>query len=209
MAERPNRKGLAVTLAAVLVLLALGFVFRERLVSLWVGATEATEASPEVAAEAQAKLDELRPGGDPVRLSAVELTSLLRYRAPAATQQILRDPAVRITGDTLHLTGMVPTDRLPSDPNLDRIRLLLPDTAKLEVRGTLEARTPGRAALEVRGIEFAGIPIPARFIPGILQRVVRSDEPARDPAAVEFRLPPRVGSARLSDGYLVLTPVPE
>jgi hypothetical protein len=206
MAERSGRTGAIVALAVVVLLLAVGFVFRERILGMWGGRAEPVAASPEVAAAAQAKLDGLTQGGDSVTLSGVEITSLLRYRAPAAALEMIREPAVEIAGDTLLLTGMVPTDRLPPDPNLEKIRMLLPDTAKLAVKGTLTGRGPGEAALELQGVEFAGVPIPARYFPSILEKLGRHDEPGLDPSAVGVHLPPRVADARLSGGYLVLTP---
>jgi hypothetical protein len=111
MAERSRGVGAVVALVVLVGLLAVGYLFRDRLLG---GGLEPTEASPEVAAAAEAKLEQLRAGGDSVRLSGVEITSLLRYRAPAAALEMVHDPAVVIAGDTIRLTGRVPTDRLPS-----------------------------------------------------------------------------------------------
>jgi hypothetical protein len=58
-------------------------------------------------------------------------------------------------------------------------------------------------------VEFAGVPIPPRYYPVILERLGRKDEPGLDPSAIGFHLPPQVAGARLSDGYLVLTSAPE
>jgi hypothetical protein len=206
MAERSRGVGVVVALVVLVALLAVGYLFRDRLLG---GTHEPTEASPEVAAAAEAKLQQLRAGGDSVRLSGVEITSLLRYRAPAAALEMVHDPAVEIAGDTIRLTGRVPTDRLPSNADLEKIRLLLPDTANLVVRGTLQSRAPGEAALQLQGVEFAGVPIPPRYYPVILERLGRREEPGLDPRSVGFRLPPSVAGARLSDGYLVLTSAPE
>jgi hypothetical protein len=195
-----------VALVVLAGLLALGYVYRDRLLG---GGSEPTEASPEVAAAAQAKLEQLRAGGDSVRLSGVEITSLLRYRAPAAALEMVHDPTVEISGDTLRLTGRVPTDRLPSNADLEKIRLLLPDTAKLVVRGTIRSRAPGEAELRLQGVEFASVPIPPRYYPVILDRLGRREEPGLDPGAIGLHLPPQVTGARLSDGYLVLTSAPE
>jgi hypothetical protein len=205
MAEKSNRTGAVVALLAVVALIVIGFVYRDRLLARWAGSSEATAASPEVAAAAQAKLERLSVGGDSVRLSGVEITSLLRYRAPAAALEMVHDPSVEMAGDTLRLTGMIPTDRLPADPNLDKIRPLLPDTAKVVVRGTLEPRGPGETALRLQGVEFAGVPIPARYYGAILRKLGRDDEPGLDPAAVGLHLPDRVTGARISDGFLILT----
>lgn len=204
MAKRSNPVGPILALLAVVALIALGYLFRDQLLARW-GGDEPTLASPEVAAAAQTKLDQLAAGADSVRLSSVELTSLLRYRSPPEALQMVNEPTVEITADSLRLTGMVPTDRLPSDPNLDKIRLLLPDTAKLVVQGTLLDRGPGRAALQLDGVEFAGVPIPPRYFSSILTRLGRREEAGLEPNAVGLHLPPRVSAVHLSDGYLVLT----
>jgi hypothetical protein len=206
MSRRSGGSGAVIALLIVAILAGVGYMYRDQVMALWGGSENATEASPEVAAEAQEKLDQLRAGGDSVRLSGVEITSLLRYRSPAAMLQMIHDPTVQIVGDTLRLTGMVPTDRLPADPNLDRIRLLLPDTAKVSVRGTLQASGGGEAAFGVEGVEFAGVPIPPRYYSMMLERLGRRDRPGLDPGAVSFRLPARVATARVADGFLVLTP---
>lgn len=206
MGKRTGWSGAIVALLIVAGLVGLGYTFRDQLLALRGGSESATEASPEVAAEAQEKLDQLRVGGDSIRLTGVEITSLLRYRSPAAMLQMIHDPAVQIVGDTLRLTGMVPTDRLPSDPNLDKIRILLPDTAKIMVRGTLQASGVGEAAFGVEGVEFAGVPIPPRYYSVMLERLGRRDRPGLDPGAVSFKLPPRVSTAHVADGFLVLTP---
>jgi hypothetical protein len=204
MAER-SRRGWVGGLIVVLLLLGAAWWFRDDLLALG-GRGEATAVSPEAAAAAEAKLQQLRTSGETARLSSVELTSLIRYRAPASALETLHDPSVRMSGDTIQLNGRIPTDRLPAHPDLDRIRSFLPDTAPLEIRGELEPLGSGRAALEIYSVEFAGVPIPPKYFPTMLERLGRQPEAGLGPSAVALSLPPGVGAARVEAGQLVLSP---
>jgi hypothetical protein len=205
MAER-SRAGILGGVLIVLVLLAgAAWWFRGDLLRL-LATPEATEVSPEAAAAAEAKLERLRSEGEPARLSSVELTSLIRYRAPAAALETLHEPSVRMSGDTIRLSGRIPTDRLPSHPDLDKVRPFLPDTAPLVIQGQVEPLGAGRAALDIRSVQFAGVPIPPSYYPAMLERLGRKPEPGLPPAAVAVTLPPGVGAARVEEGHLVLSP---
>ena len=190
----------------VLLLLAGGAAwwFRDSLPFL--DRDERIEVSPEAAAVAREKLERLRSGGETVRLSGVELSSMMRYGSPEWTPVGLRDPEVRMSGDTMVVGAIIPTDRIPSHPDLDRVRSLLPDSARLEVTGNVRPLGAGRAALAVHQVEFAGIPIPERYYPPMLERLGRSDEPELAPTEMALPLPPGVSQVRVEDGYLLLIP---
>lgn len=208
MRKRPGGRLAGGVLVALLALAGLGWWYRGELAGL-LGLEEAPlEVSAEAAASAEVKIRRIQTEGDTVRLSPVELTSLLRFRAPASALQTLNEPEVAMSGDTLRLSGKLATDRLPSHPELDRVRLLLPDTARLVVTGGLRTYGHGGTALVIEGVEFAGIPIPRRYYPTVLQRVGRRAEAGLEENAVGVRLPPAVRSARVEDGFLVLTPAP-
>lgn len=193
------------TLLLILLLGAGGvWWFRDSLP--FVGRDGTVEVSRQAADDAAEKLEGLRPGAAPVRLSSAELSSLLRYRAPAWAPARLRDPAVRITGDTLYISAMIPTDDIPSHPDLDRVRGLLPDSARVEVAGSVRSIGGSRAALAVRQVEFAGIPIPERYYPPMLDRLGRRDVPGLAPEEMALPLPPGVREVRVEDDYLILFP---
>lgn len=170
------------------------------------GQREAVNVSPEAAADAQAKLAQLNAGPDEVRLNSVEVTSLLRYGDEDWTPRSIRDPEVNMRGDTVIVSALIPTSGIPSHPDLDRVRAFLPDTARIEVEGSVRMVDTGRAALAVREVEFASIPIPERYYPPMLEQLGRGAAPGL--AAIEMPLPlPRgVSQVRVEDGYLVLTP---
>jgi hypothetical protein len=186
----------------LLLLLPLAFVWwRYRS-----GEPVPTQVSPEAAALAETKLKRLQAEKEAVQLSEVELASLMRYRAPGWAEGMVRRPSVSFAGDTVQVSGMVPTDRLPDNPELNQVRGLLPDSARVDVTGTLQPLEPGRVALEVSEVTLQGIPIPRRYYPPVLQRLGRRDEPGLSPTALPIRLPQGVREARIQTGHLVLTP---
>lgn len=203
-----TKRGRGIAAGSVVLLLALlaaGWWFRHDIVGALLGPPEPVEVSPEVADAAEAKLRRLEQGEE-ARLSSIELSSLLRYRAQDWSAGALRDPGVRMSGEDVTITGIVPTDRLPSHPDLNAVRAFLPDSAAIKVHGRVAGIGGGRAAFEIRSVEFAGLPIPERYFSDVLERVGRLDEPGLAPHAVALRLPPAVSAVRVEDGYLILTP---
>ncbi|MGH7457995.1 MAG: hypothetical protein ACREKN_02785 [Longimicrobiaceae bacterium] len=158
------------------------------------------------AASGEDKLRALFQRGDTAKLSGREVNGLLERRFSGWVPPYLTDPEVRLAGDTIALLGRVATDRLPPNARLDQIRFLLPDTASVRVEGGLSPLEPGRAAFRVRALTLAGIPIPRRYHPVLLEGFGRPDEPGLPPGAFALELPIGVESARVSEGQLVLIP---
>lgn len=197
--------GGAVLLLLLLAVLAGAWLFRDRITGLLGGGAEPVEVSPEAAARAEEKFRGLRDGEE-ARLSEVEISSILRYRTPEWAAQRLRDPAVHLSGDTLELSGIVATEHLPSHPELNSVRGLLPDSARVEVTGHVRTLDGGRTAFEISSVEFAGLPIPRRYYADVLEGLGRRDEPGLPANAIALQLPPGARSARVESGHLVLTP---
>ena len=145
--------------------------------------------------------------GDSVRLSSVELSSLLRYGSPEWVPVGLTSPEIQMKGDTMLVAAIIPTDRIPSHPDLDRVRSLLPDSARVEVVGSVRTLDGGgRGALTVRQVEFAGIPIPERYYPPMLEQIGRGEEPGLAETEMALPLPSGVSEVRVEDGFLLLIP---
>jgi hypothetical protein len=195
-----------VLLVVVVVLGALAWMFRDRIPGFGGRSVEYTEVSPEAAASAEAKIERLRTHGDTVRLTAVELASLLRYRVADQYPHLLSNPSIAMAGDTLRLGGSVPTETLPNLQQFERIRPFLPDTTRIDMEGRLLTREPGRAAIELEEVAVAGIPVPQRYYADVLDRLGRRDEAGLPANAIEFPLPSGVGSAWVDRGQLVLAP---
>jgi hypothetical protein len=161
--------------------------------------------TPEAAADAEAKLSNLHLSLEEARLSGEELTSLLRYRPEVWSLGPVIHPEVRISGDTLRLNGAILTAEIPSDPQLDAIRSLLPDTATVDVTGTVRPNSTGSVMLQVYSVEVAGMPIPARYHPMILERLGPTTVDP-DGATLVLPLPGPLGTARVEAGELILVP---
>lgn len=203
-----NDRGYARAAGLIIVLLLLlgaggYFWLRSSLDAREEAPAEISEASASIA---EAKLQQLRDRQEPIRLSEVELSSLMRFRAPVWAINLVDQPYVHLAGDTLHLVGMVATDNVPSHPELDRVRPILPDSSQVAVTGHLRELGDGRAALEIHQVDFANIPIPSRYYPVFLDRMGRRDEPGLAPTAVALSLPAGARSARVEDGHLLLFP---
>jgi hypothetical protein len=202
MKSRSRPGWIGVVLLIVLALLALGWWLSDRAERHRVPVEVAIEA----AEAAERKIDRLRSNGEEVQLTGVELSSLFRYRAPVWAVSGVDNADVEMSGDTLTVSGMVATDRLPSHPELDRIRGLLPESSRIEITGQVRPFRRGSAALRIDDVQFAGIPIPSRYYPDVLERIGRQPEPGLEPEALALRLPEGVSTARVEGGRLILTP---
>lgn len=195
-------------LIGVAALLFAGWTYHDRIPGPWNHAEEpaVTNVSPAAADQAEAKLQRMRSRGDTVHLSSVEFTSYVRYRYREQIAGELEQPTVAFTGDTVTLGGRFPTDRLPDMREVRAMRDFLPDTADVKLRGGLRTLSPGKAALRIDVASFATVPVPRDVYPDALKRIGRRDEPGLAPNEYAFPLPPGVGSARVENGELVLSP---
>jgi hypothetical protein len=169
-------------------------------------AFEMANVSPAAAAVAEMKLARLQSHGEEARLTGVELTSLFRYRPEVWSLGAVRSPLLRLSGDTLWISGSIPTDQLPSQPEIDAIRFFLPDTARVDLGGTVRGMGRGTAVLEITSVEVAGMPIPPRYFPLIIDRLGGEGEAGLPRSAFVLPLPPGIGSARVAGDELILTP---
>lgn len=204
--DRTARWGVTGLGVALLLLVGALLWFRGDIAQWWAERQEPVEVSPEAAELAERKLRRLQEEGDTIRLSGVELSSLMQFRAPPWATERVHRPTVELVDDTVRFAGTVATDQLPSHPDLDRVRIMLPDSPRVQVVGRLQPLGEGRAALDIARVEFAGIPIPARYYPSVLQRLGRADEPGLAATAFALPLPRGVRAARVEQGYLILSP---
>jgi hypothetical protein len=197
--------------AAVLFVLLLGVVGVLAIrggMSSGARPTEPGPISEANAAAAEAKLGRLLELREEVQLSASELTSLLHLRSDDWSLGLITAPLLRITSDTIHLSGSIDPDQLPSQPDLDAVRLFLPDTTIVQIAGTLAPLDPGWAGVEITSLEIAGMPFPSAYFPFIVDRLGLPADDRLPAGAFAIPLPAGIGSARVSGGQLVLNPLP-
>lgn len=194
-------------LIGLIALLYLGWQFRDKLPWRWAHHDDAAATvSPEAAASAERKLARMVESGDTVHLTGAEFTSYLRYKFHDQIAGQLEDPTISFAGDTLTVRGRFPTSRLPDTREIRAVRDFLPDTAEVKLRGELRTLGQGRAALKIDNVSFAKVPVPRDVYPDALKRLGRPNDPALAADEYPFRLPPRVGSAKVEGGELVLAP---
>lgn len=205
-----------VRLAVLALLLAVAWVYRDQLIALGGAAVDRwseyrgkasieSPATPELAALAQAKLDDVE-GGNVSRatFSGAELQSLLVYRYGGLLPAFVDSPRIALEGDLLRLRVRIPVARIPDADALGEITGLLPDTTELDVRGKLLPAEDGRVAFAVDNVSAHRIPLPRRLVPMALEALGRQEEPGLPPDAISIPLPPGATSAYVRADSLVL-----
>lgn len=164
------------------------------------------EVSAAVADAAAARLAGLGEG-DVTRVAfhASELQSLILYRwAPFMPEDVVR-PRIGLGAGRITLEGDVATDRFRRMAELREILSFLPDTATLRAVGSFVPLDDDHVSLEVHELGAAGIPIPGRLIPSILDRLRPAGLPDAGPNALAVPLPPAIGNVYVSGDSLVVS----
>ncbi len=195
---------------ALLVLLGGGIFLALRSTDEPVASSEPVESTTSTLpagepATVESKLDSLL-AGRPVRLSGPELTDLLQAQGALWASRGSSPPVVAIRNDTVYVTGSIATDRLPSDPTLDAVRMFLPDTTPVAISGTLRAADDSTLAFEIAAVEVASMPVPGSYIPEVLNRLGFERRADVAPNAIAVPLPGVITRADIAGDTLVLTP---
>ena len=162
--------------------------------------------SAELADEAAAKLGSLgRDGVTRIAFHQPELQSLVDYRWADYLPPDLTSPRVGLDAGRVTLEGDVATARFRGFDELREVLGFLPDTASIRVVASLVPLDSAHAALEVHELAAVGIPLPARFIPAVVERLRAEGTPAVGPNAVAVPLPPAIGNVWVSGDSLVVS----
>lgn len=195
-------------LVLVAALLAAGWLFRDDLRERWQawrGAPPAAEPSLELAEEAQARLSELAEGERTrVALSGVQLQSLLTYHYGSALPAFVDSPQVALSDGRLRLSARVPVAQIPDLPRLGDAVTLLPDTSNVELVAQIVPLERGVIALAVDELTVSRIPVPARMVPSLLERIGRRPLPGLPEDAIGVRLPSGASSAYIRGDSLIV-----
>jgi hypothetical protein len=171
--------------------------------------TEAPRSSPGMAEAVVERLTELLEGDADtdveMSFSGEEMESLLRYELVGYLPEGVSDPTVRIRDGEVTLGLRLAAERIPAIPELEQIRGFFPDTVPVQIRGRVLALEGSEAGFLVHRIDAAGLPIPRRFFPRILQGLTLVERPDLPPEAVAFPLPARIRTVRVEGDRLVLT----
>lgn len=197
--------GRLVALALVVVLLAVAWYNRDRLMGMVERVRGADRTSPELAARADEKLAALGDEGGATRvaLGQAELQSLIDYRWGGFLPQDVVNPRVQLVDGQVTLEAGVATARFGRVEELKEIIAFLPDTTALRAVGTFVPLDSAHVALEIHELGAANIPVPRRLIPTVLSRFQRSSSPDLAPNAVAVPLPPGISNVFISGDSLV------
>lgn len=145
--------------------------------------------SPELAESTLDRFEALRGGeGDGLlRLGDAELTSVVRFALPGLLPQGMDEPTVTLRDGRVVISADVAVASFPELPSLDDVIGLLPDTVRLQFRGTIAPFDEERVALFVDQVEASRIPLPDRYVPRILEALGRPR--VRDLAADAVAIP--------------------
>jgi len=199
--------GRLLSLALTVAVLAVAWYNRHEIVAL---VNELLDREPvvsaELADESAARLATLGDDGvDRVAIHAAELQSLILYRwAPFMPEELGR-PRVGLGEGRITLEGDVATERFGRISELREVLSFLPDTATLRAVASFVPLDSAHVALEVHELGAAGVPIPKRLIPPILDRLRPAGSPAVSPNTLAVPLPPGIGNVYVSGDSLVLT----
>lgn len=181
-------------------------------VERWAGVTprervaEGPRPSQTIADDALDRFNTFRTAGSgdsTLSLSALELTSIVRYALPGIMPEGVSEPMVDMRDDRLTLSADVAVGAFPELPAMDEVRGILPDTVRIAMNATLLNLDRNHAALVFDGVEASGIPLPDRVIPGILDLLGRVNRAGLPRSAIAIPLPRGIGNAYTEGGALV------
>lgn len=188
---------------------ALAWMNRDQLAAL-LGRNPPTVAfaSREIAEQAEKKLQALASGeSDSVKLSSVEIQSLLDYRFVQVLPAFVDSPQIELEDGKIKVNARVPVDQLPEISGLGDAAAFLPDTTDLGMTGTILPLGTGRIAIAIEQVNAASIPLPNRLVPPALRKLGRRNEPGLPQNALAVPLPPGAASAHVAGDTLVITRV--
>ena len=103
----------------------------------------------------------------------------------------------------MSLVGAVTLDEVPAFPDLEQILSILPDTLELEARGSIVPIEGSGPAFLVDRMQAAGIPLPRRVVPDVLEALGREALPGLPAEALSLQLPAGLDDVEVS-GDVVL-----
>ena len=164
--------------------------------------------SPELADAALDRFERFRRGelGDRLSLSALDVSSVIRYAAPGMLPGGVSRVEVEFYDGVVRLTARVLVVAFPGLPTLDGILGFLPDTVSISIEGHLAPLDEDAIALVVHGVyaSFIPVPLPDGMTPSILTVLGRRSRAGLPEDALPFSLPDGVQSAHVLRDRLIL-----
>ena len=167
-------------------------------------AGEASESSQALADSVLIEYQRLLTGqAQELSLSGSALESVLLFELSAFLPEAVSSPTARIENSEARLG--IGVSLLPSVPDIQWLRRLLPDEIRVEIVGTVAAAGEGEVMVVARRAMLAGVPIPFALMASLLDSMVAEDRGELPPNALRLRLPPGIRAAYIQGDRLILT----
>lgn len=171
----------------------------------WRTPSASADTSPELAAGVLTRYERLLSGqSDEILLSGAEVESFLRYTLDGAFPSGVTEPVVVLHDDQVRIVFQVEPGVFLEDRRWKRLGRGLPDALPVGARGRLLPASGGRAIFMVLRMDAAGIPLPGRMIPGLLDSMELERDPLLPPEALSIPLPPGVSNLRVEGDVLIV-----
>ena len=106
-------------------------------------------------------------------------------------------------GDRLYVRARIRTAELGDRSALGPFAMLLGDTERIQLAGTLRIIRPGFAELQVKEFRIRDFALPPALIPRLVQQLSpRSRHPELSPDGLPVRTPDYIGAVRIADGEI-------
>jgi len=166
-------------------------------------------ATREVSDRTLERFEAFRRGEGEARLvlGSLEVESVLKFGVPQIFPTGVADPSVAMKDGVVRVGGDVAVavfPELPELPDLGGVIGFLPDTLRVEVRGTISPLNAHRSALVVHEVRALGIPLPDRMITEILVAFGRQAITDLPTDAMPVPLPDGIEAAYILRDSLVL-----
>lgn len=108
-------------------------------------------------------------------------------------------------GDRLYVRARIRTSELGDRSALGPFAMLLGETERIQLAGTLRIIRPGFAELQVKEFRIRDFALPSALIPRLVQQLSpRTRAPELSPDGLPLRTPEYIGDVRISDGQITL-----
>lgn len=130
---------------------------------------EAPAVGPETARRAESRLRAFLDGDDErIAFSSTEVRSVVRERLRDRLPPAVLDPELALDDDRVVVDFRVPRDAVAGALEGNRLLRFVPDTIPVRAEATVVPASEGTAALVIRRVEAARLPLPEPVIRGLL-----------------------------------------
>lgn len=143
-------------------------------------------------------------GPDRMALGSNQLTSVLRYALPGMVPPGVSEPTIVLSDGRVDVSARVAVHSFPHLPDLGKVAGILPDTALVEMGGSLVRFDQQHLALLIDRMHIVHIPLPKAMIADVLAGLGADRRPNLPKDGLVVPLPDGLSSAFVQRDSLVL-----